>query len=234
MKGTNKTKYKISEICKANKIEIVSFEECAKSKNNNTPILKVNMERDKKSFSLELYKTIDLDAFEKVVSSKKCEFIAVYKKIRATDSIYTLVDSGNINNAFVCTRKFINSMVNSNYFIVLNHHIQGDKNFYNLGETDKRIDDYIAEVSNNPFLPSIKRIDRYYIMNDVVYGQPMYEEEREFPLTQIKVPDWVDFIILTRGFEPYSLKKNFMKRKEGFHINTKSEFEVVCDDDKVY
>ena len=47
-------------------------------------------------------------------------------------------------------------MVNSNYFIVLNHYVRGDKNFYNLGKTDKRIDDYIAVVSDSLFYHQLR------------------------------------------------------------------------------
>lgn len=232
MKGTKNNLKKITEICKG-KAEVLSCEESPKNNlKGAATILKAKIKVGDTVAIVDLERGEDLVAFERLMADMSAELLVVSQINNYTDKMYTVLNLTNVDNSFTCTRKFLNSLSASPIFKVLNVTIRNEKFFYDYrGEEDDKILKYKEENDERSklFYFEIKKINGIFVVTDVVSGRKFFECNKQFPVTKLNLPDWVDYVLLTKDKRAYSLKDNEMKNYFEHYVGIKNYYEVVTD-----
>lgn len=240
MKGTKNNLKKITEICEG-KAEILSFKDYPKSdKTDKITIVGATIKVGKETVLVEFEHKDDIDAFEKILSDMTAELIVVEKVQMHMETLFKVLNLINIDKSFLCSRRFINSIAKAGIGNIVNHKIKNGKNFYDSDEEiDEKIKRYNEENNkyNKLFFLEIRKICGYYIVTKVDYGNKIcIYHETPYPITQINVPEWVDYVLVTRPkYELYSLKKNNLEYffSEKCQVSEDKAY-LVVDEKKVY
>ena len=240
MKITKGNTKQITEICKG-KAEILGFENYPKNdKTDKITVVGATIKIDDKTVLVEFERKDDIDAFEKIMSNMAKDLMVVEKVQMHMETLFKVLNLANIDNSFICSRRFINSIAKAGLCNIINHEIKNGKNFYSCEEeTDDKIKNYNEENNryNKLFFLEIKKVCGYYVVTKINYGNKICTyHETPYPITQVDVPEWVDYVLVTRPkYELYSLKKNNME----YFFSEKCQVSedracLVVDEKKVY
>lgn len=221
---------------------LVNFSEYPRS-NKTTKIQIVGLDVVINGFRvlIEFNREDDIDAFNKLITKSVLgsNLLVVKQTQQFQGYLYTVlnVQNNNIDDSFICSARFLASVIKSSLFNVVNYGIKGGKTYYSCNDSSSCKDDVIRRYeklhnrTKDLFYLDIVKINGLYIVTEVKYGDKLYELSFEnYGQTEIRIPNIVNYVLLTQGYELYSLKKNNMQLDK----DKKATCKIKCEKYKTY